>query len=113
MFPVFTPSTDTCIAAGNSSLYALSYLTGGPYSSPVIGTNAAGTQVAGSTSLGEGLATTVALHIGAQGNGSTGGGSQSGLVGCSQASTGALGCVNIKPPLSTTSGYISWQDQRN
>ena len=36
-FPTFLPSSDVCVAAGSSSLYALYYVTGGAYSSPIVG----------------------------------------------------------------------------
>jgi type IV pilus assembly protein PilY1 len=114
-FPTFVPDSDVCIANGTSYLYALYYVTGGAYSEAVIGTTASGANqmVNRSTSLGQGLATTVALHIGAQGNGGAGGGSRSGLTGCSQSSTGALNCVNVNPAMGTTSRYLSWINQRD
>ncbi len=113
LYPTFVPSSDLCVAAGNSYLYALYYKTGGPYSEPVIGTTAGGTQIARSMSLGQGLGTSVALHIGVQGSGAAGGGSQSGLTGCSQSSVGSLNCVNINPAGSVASRYLSWRDQRD
>ena len=91
-FPTFLPSGDVCVAAGSSSLYALYYVTGGAYSSPIVGMT--GQNINKKTSLGEGLATTVAIHLGAQGDGTTGNGSLSGVKGCSQSSTGAINCVN-------------------
>jgi type IV pilus assembly protein PilY1 len=113
LYPTFVPNSDLCVAAGNSYLYALYYKTGGPYSEPVIGTAASGTQVARSTSLGQGLGTSVALHIGVQGTGGAGGGSQSGLTGCSQSSVGSLNCVSIDPAGIVTSRWLSWRDQRD
>jgi type IV pilus assembly protein PilY1 len=110
-FPTFTPSGDVCVAAGSSMLYALYYVTGGAYSSPIVGMT--GQNINNKTSLGEGLATTVAIHIGAAGNGSTGGGSASGVTGCSQSSTGAINCVNAGTASSTVSRYISWINQRD
>ncbi|HEU4686149.1 MAG TPA: PilC/PilY family type IV pilus protein [Nitrospira sp.] len=115
--PTFLPSSDVCVVAGTGSMYGLYYVTGGAYSSPVIGTTA-GTSGAADTintkvTLGEGLSSQIALHIGVQGSGTTGGGSASGLLGCSQSTTGALNCVNINPAMGVTSRYISWINQRD
>jgi type IV pilus assembly protein PilY1 len=114
-FPTFLPSTDPCVAAGTSNLYGLYYVTGTAYSSPVIGTATSGSnQISkASISLGEGLSTAIAIHIGAQGNGTTGGGSLSGTKACSQSSTGALNCFNVKPALGAASRYISWNHKRD
>jgi type IV pilus assembly protein PilY1 len=110
-FPTFTPSSDVCVAAGNSNLYALYYVTGGGYTSPIVGTT--GQNINAKTSLGEGLATTVAIHLGAQGDGTTGGGSLSGVMGCSQSSTGAINCVNTGTASAVASRYLSWINQRD
>lgn len=115
--PTFLPSSDVCIVAGTGSMYALYYVTGGAYSSPVIGTTpgsgGAADLIKSKTTLGEGLSSQIALHIGVQGNGATGGGSTSGLMGCSQSTTGALNCVNINPAMGVTSRYLSWINQRD
>ena len=110
-FPTFTPSGDVCVAAGSSNLYALYYVTGGAYSSPVVGMT--GQNINSKVSLGEGLSTTVAIHLGAQGDGTTGSGSTSGLKGCSQSSTGAINCVNAGSASSVASRYLSWVNQRD
>jgi len=110
-FPTFLPSSDVCVAAGSSSLYALYYVTGGAYSSPIVGMT--GQNINNKTSLGEGLATTVAVHIGKQGDGTTGTGSLSGVKGCSQSSTGAINCVNAGTAFSVASRYLSWMNQRD
>lgn len=110
-FPTFLPSGDVCVAAGSSFLYALYYVTGGAYSSPVIGMT--GQDINKKISLGEGLATTVAIHLGAQGDGTTGTGSLSGVKGCSQSSTGAINCVNAGTAFSVASRYLSWINQRD
>lgn len=110
-FPTFLPSADVCVAAGSSNLYALYYVTGGAYSSPIVGMT--GQNINNKTSLGEGLATTVAIHIGAQGSGTTGTGSNSGMVGCSQSSTGAINCVNTGTASAVASRYLSWINQRD
>lgn len=115
--PTFLPSSDVCIVAGTGSMYALYYVTGGAYSSPVVGTTAgssgAADTIKNKVTLGEGLSSQIALHIGVQGNGTTGGGSTSGLMGCSQSTTGALNCVNINPAMGVTSRYLSWINQRD
>lgn len=110
-FPTFLPSADVCVAAGSSNLYALYYVTGGAYSSPIVGMT--GQNINNKTSLGEGLATTVAIHLGAQGTGTTGAGSTSGMMGCSQSSTGAINCVNAGTASATASRYLSWINQRD
>jgi type IV pilus assembly protein PilY1 len=104
-FPTFSPSGDVCVAAGSSNLYALYYLTGGAYSSPIIGMT--GQNINAKTSLGEGMATTVAIHLGAQdtlGNDKT---------GCSQSSTGAINCVKVGSASAVASRYLSWINQKD
>ena len=110
-FPTFTPSGDVCVAAGSSNLYGLYYVSGGAYSSPVLGMT--GQNINNKMSLGEGMATTVAIHLGAQGDGTTGGGSQSGVTGCSQSSTGATPCVKTGTASAVASRYLSWVNQRD
>ena len=110
-FPTFTPSGDVCVAAGSSNLYGLYYVTGGAYSSPVLGMT--GQNINMKTGLGEGLATTVAIHLGAQGNGTTGSGSQTGVKACSQSSTGAINCVNTGTASAVASHFLSWINQRD
>jgi type IV pilus assembly protein PilY1 len=110
-FPTFTPSGDSCVAAGASNLYALYYVTGGAYSSPIIGMT--GQNINSKTSLGEGVSTTLAIHLGAQGNGTTGGGSTTGVMGCSQSSTGAINCVNTGTASSIASHFLSWINRRD
>jgi type IV pilus assembly protein PilY1 len=110
-FPTFLPTGDVCVAAGSSYLYALYYVTGGAYSSPIVGMT--GQNINNKISLGEGLATTVAVHLGVQGDGTTGSGSLSGVKGCSQSSTGAINCVNAGTAFSVASRYLSWINQRD
>lgn len=104
-FPTFTPSGDVCVAAGSSNLYAMYYLTGGAYSSPIIGMT--GQNINVKTGLGEGMATTVAIHLGAQGTG------DSGNTGCSQSSTGAINCVKVGTASGVASRYLSWINQKD
>jgi type IV pilus assembly protein PilY1 len=110
-FPTFTPSGDVCVAAGSSNLYGLYYVTGGAYSSPILGMT--GQNINNKTGLGEGLATTVAIHLGAQGDGTTGSGSQTGVKACSQSSTGAINCVNTGTASAVASHFLSWINQRD
>ncbi len=110
-FPTFTPSGDVCVAAGSSNLYGLYYVTGGAYSSPVLGMT--GQNINNKTGLGEGLATTVAIHLGAQGDGTSGSGSQTGVKACSQSSTGAINCVNTGTASAVASHFLSWINQRD
>ena len=110
-FPTFLPSGDVCVAAGSSYLYALYYVTGGAYSSPIVGMT--GQNINNKISLGEGMATTVAVHIGSQGDGTTGAGSTTGVKACSQSSTGAINCVNAGKASSVASRVNSWINQRD
>jgi type IV pilus assembly protein PilY1 len=117
LFTTFVPYNDMCRASGTGYLYALFYLTGSAAQSPVIGTTTTGgnTNVTRSISVGEGISSQVALHIGAQGtgtSGSTGGTGCAGRVtGLMQSSTGATTqvCVNTG---TAWSRYISWINQR-
>lgn len=110
-FPTFLPSGDVCVAAGSSYLYALYYVTGGAYSSPILGMT--GQNINNKMSLGEGLATTVAIHLGGQGDGTTGSGSLTGVTGCSQSSTGAINCVKAGSASAIASRYLSWINQKD
>ena len=110
-FPTFTPSGDVCVASGSSNLYGLYYVTGGAYSSPILGMT--GQYINNKMGLGEGLATTVAIHLGAQGDGTTGSGSQTGVKACSQSSTGAINCVNTGTASAVASHFLSWINQRD
>jgi type IV pilus assembly protein PilY1 len=109
-YPVFLPDTDICVAGGNGYLYALYYLTGGPYSEPVIGTSAAGLnqnimdKSGGTQGVGTGAALQV-IH-------NTQGGSPL-IKYCQQSSTGSLNCGKSTVPLAITSRYVSWINQRD
>ncbi|HEY6639944.1 MAG TPA: PilC/PilY family type IV pilus protein, partial [Nitrospiraceae bacterium] len=104
-FPTFTPSGDVCVAAGSSNLYALYYVTGGAYSSPIIGMT--GQNINKKIFLGEGMATTVAIHLGGQ--------NQSGFdkTACSQSSTGAINCAKVGTASAVASRYLSWINQKD
>jgi type IV pilus assembly protein PilY1 len=103
LFPTFIPTTDICVAAGNSNLYALFYKTGSAYSEPIIGVDAAGHSQR-SMSLGEGLASSVAIQIGA---------APTGVAGYYQTSINTIGKIAPKTPLSAWSEYVSWVSRRD
>jgi len=117
-FPTLVPTNDFCSSTGTSYLYALYYKTGSAYSSPIIGTSVSGANTNASTrmSLGEGVASQVAVHIDGTGtsNGSTTGGPPGGPVikACSQMSTGSSTCVDANAPNPPWSRYLSWVRQR-
>jgi type IV pilus assembly protein PilY1 len=109
---VFVPNTDICVASGTGYLYALYYLTGGPYSSPVAGTTAAGANQNINDKLGG------AQGVGAQASvqvikGAGGGGSNDKAKVCQTTSTGAQSCATTNPAQAITSRYIAWINQRD
>ena len=99
----FIPTTDICVAAGNSNLYALFYKTGGAYSEPIMGVDASGHSNR-SISLGQGLASSVAIQIGA---------APTGVAGFYQTSGANIGKITPKTPLSAWSQYVSWVSRRD
>ncbi|MCZ6756119.1 MAG: hypothetical protein O7E49_12480 [Gemmatimonadetes bacterium] len=115
----FSPLGDVCSGVGGDGfLYALFYLTGGAYSESVIGTETVGgnTNVLRSISLGAGLPSQMALHLGGQGSGASGttsgSGCVGGLTGFIQTSSGALSQLCGKPALPSWSRYITWLSER-
>jgi type IV pilus assembly protein PilY1 len=104
-FPTFTPTDDICASTGSSSLYALFYKTGGPHTSPIVGSTA-GTggivNVNRSTSLGDGLAFGAVPHVG------------SGADGTSpfrlfiNTSTGALDGRDVNLAIDPRAHFASW-----
>jgi len=116
-FPTLVPTNDFCSSTGTSYLYALYYKTGSAYSSPIIGTSASGGNTNSDTrmTLGEGVASQVAIHIDGPGtlNGSSGGSSGGPTIkACSQMSTGSSTCVSANGPNPPWSRYMSWVRQR-
>ncbi len=103
LFPTFIPTDDICVAAGNSNLYGLFYKTGGAYSEPIMGVDASGYSKRG-VSLGEGLASSVAIQIGA---------APTGVAGFYQTSGANIGTIKPKTPLSAWSEYVSWISRRD
>ena len=114
-FPTLIPSNDFCASDGQSYLYALYYKTGSAYPTPIIGTSASGANMISNTriSLGEGVASQVAVHI--DGTGNLPGGSPGGppIKACSQMSTGSSTCVDANAPNPPWSRYLSWERDRN
>ena len=118
-FPTFEPENDVCSSSGSSFLYALFYKSGTAYKESVIGTVTQGsnTNVSRRQAIGDpGLASGVAVHMGAQGsggNGSGGGGCQGQLTANIQSSTGSVGQTCMKTAGVPWSYYISWTSQRD
>jgi type IV pilus assembly protein PilY1 len=118
-FPTFIPNSDICTSSGDGMLYALFYLTGSAYKESVIGTTvvSGNTNMNKSISLGTGMSSQMAVHIGAQGSGTQGSGSGSGSAGrvtlVGQSSTGAVTEVSASPALASWSRYVSWINQRD
>ncbi len=101
-FPTFTRTTTSVSSTGKSNLYTLYYLTGTGYTDPIIGVDASGYSRR-SASLGEGLASSVAIQIGAQ---------PTGMSGFYQSSNSVMSKITPKPPSSIWSQYISWISNR-
>jgi type IV pilus assembly protein PilY1 len=120
-FPTFTPESDVCSGSGSASLYAVFYQTGSAWGSSIVGTQAVGsnTNVRRSVALGSdvGMTSQLALHLGAQGSGSSGSAAASGgctgrMTGFLQASTGEVRQLCLGTAYSSWSRYVSWIDQR-
>lgn len=115
-FPTFIPSTDICIAAGTSNLYALYYLTGTAYTTPMIGSGASGVSLK-SISLGYGLASATAIQTVSQGTGTTGAGGASGCAGrtglYNMGSTSVTTSTCANTAQKNWSRYVSWINQRD
>ena len=103
LFLTFIPTTDICVATGNSNLYALFYKTGGGYPNQLSAWMRAGHSQR-SMSLGEGLASSVAIQIGA---------APTGVAGYYQTSINTIGKLTPNTPLSPWSEYVSWVSRRD
>ncbi len=106
LFTTFTPKTDLCSYGGTSSLYSLYYKTGTAYKESTLETPtdaqlAAGHTVAKSISLGYGMASSPAVHIGQQA-----GGTATVFI---QDSTGRINRIDYQLELPK-SGVISWKE---
>jgi type IV pilus assembly protein PilY1 len=102
-FTTFSPNTtDVCAFQGESTLYAVYFETGSAYRRSVLGDEPAGGEIARSISLGEGVPTTVGLHLGAE----------EGTRGFVQQSTGAITEIDAEPAFQIKSGVVIWQEKR-
>ena len=116
----FIPTTDVSqtsgVLSGTAQLYAVYYLTGGPYPTSTFGTALPGSDALAkkSISLGKGVPSQLSVQIGAQGTGEAGTFSSSGCVsrvtGFYQTSTGVLVQVCGRPALPVWSRMMSWRD---
>ncbi|MGH7261257.1 MAG: pilus assembly protein, partial [Nitrospiraceae bacterium] len=117
-FPTYVPTNDICSTSGSSFLYALYYKSGTAYKESVVGTEVVGanTNIKRRSGISDpGMASGVAIHIGAQGsgaNGTGGGGCQGQLTANIQSSTGSVGQTCLKTAGAPWSYYISWVSQR-
>jgi len=116
-FTTFIPSADICHPTGSGQLYAVYYLTGGPYTASAIGivTSGSNTLTAKSISLGQGLPTQMQIHVGAELPTSyvpptPGDCTGSRVIGITQTSTGAAAVTCLKPAKAFYSRMVSWRD---
>ena len=106
LFTTFIPNSDVCSYGGTSSLYSLYYKTGTAYKESTLETPTeaelqAGHTVAKSKSLGYGMASSPAVHIGQQE-----GGKATVFI---QDSTGRINTIEYQLSLPK-SGVISWKE---
>ncbi len=101
-FPTFTPSSDVCVATGTSQIYGLYYLTGTGYTDPIFGVDGSGKAVR-SISGGQGVASSVAIQIGAE---------PTGMSGFFQSSNSAITKMSPKAPMVLWSQFMAWIDVR-
>jgi type IV pilus assembly protein PilY1 len=98
LFASFTPDSDICAMLGTSSIYALYYETGTAYSKPILG--ALGNTSLRSTSLGQGMPTTVSVSIG-----------KDKTKGFTTTSLGAITEVEVDLVTPVRSGPASWREK--
>ena len=106
--PSFTPNDDVCGFGGQSTLYGFYYETGTAYYKPVFNGGTTTETIAGQpvtvitdqTSLGEGKASAVGIHIGT-----------AGVRSFVQQSTGTVLIEGVTPALKVKSGLKSWQER--
>jgi type IV pilus assembly protein PilY1 len=101
-FPTFTPSSDVCVSTGTSTIYGLYYMTGTGYTDPIFGVDANGKAVR-SIDGGQGVASSVAIQIGAE---------PTGMAGYFQSSNSSITKVSPKVPAVLWSQFMAWVDQR-
>jgi len=106
--PSFTPNDDVCGFGGQSTLYGFYYETGTAYYKPVFNGGTTTESIAGQpvtvitdqTTLGEGKASAVGIHIGT-----------AGVRSFVQQSTGTVLIEGVTPALKVKSGLKSWQER--
>ena len=101
-FTTYEPSTEFCIAEGESYLYAVYYLTGTAYNKSVIGVDKETGYVYKRRRLGRGLATTPNIHTGVEDT----------IKSFVQTSTGAVLKIEQDNPGIIKSGPASWRELR-
>ena len=99
--PTFMPYTDTCTAAGKSFVYGTYYLSGTGYPDPIL-TDPSGAG-ARRVSAGEGVASSVAIQVGAE---------PTGMAGYFQSSNSLLNKLTPKVPSVVWSQFLSWNNER-
>jgi len=106
--PSFTPNDDICSFGGDSMLYGFYYETGTAYCKQVFNNGTTTQDISGlqvtvvddRTTLGEGKASAVGLHVGT-----------AGVRSFVQQSTGAVLIEEVDPPLKVKSGLRSWHER--
>jgi len=107
-FPTLTPEQDVCSRTGTGKLYALHYLTGGPNATDVIGiddTQGDEEYVKNSIDLGQGLASSAAVHVGKGGRNK-----QVNLV--LQTDGSELRSIRVTTNEIRMSRWLTWYDNR-
>jgi type IV pilus assembly protein PilY1 len=99
--PTFMPYTDTCTAAGKSFVYGTYYLSGTGYPDPIL-TDPSGAG-ARRVSAGDGVASSVAIQVGAE---------PTGMAGYFQSSNSLLNKLTPKVPSVVWSQFLSWNNER-
>ena len=105
--PSFVPNDDVCGFGGDSYLYALYFETGTAYSRSVLGladdadAPAGEKKVLDKTALGEGVASSMGIHVGRE----------TGARGFVQTSTGTVTEIDLDPAFNVKSGFISWRER--
>ncbi|MBC8432830.1 MAG: hypothetical protein H8D96_13040 [Desulfobacterales bacterium] len=108
--PSFVPNSDTCAYGGDSYLYGVYYETGTAYSTAVFSDNGtetkslggeSRTKVVDKISIGEGKASSLGVHAGAE----------EGARGFIQQSTGSIVSESLSPAFNIKSGLRSWQEK--
>jgi type IV pilus assembly protein PilY1 len=99
--PTFMPYTDTCTASGVSFIYGTYYLTGTGYPEPILTDSGGGAR---RVSAGEGVASSVAIQVGAE---------PTGMAGFYQSSNSLLNKLTPKVPSVAWSQFFSWNSERS